>query len=252
MAKTKKTAVITGGAQGIGLCHVKGFLKAGYNVACADPDREAGLEMARALKAGKKLLYMPCDAASEKEVISFIAAVVKKYKTIDVLINNAGIGVNKPVTELTLKEWNRVIGVNLTGSFLFAKHAAKHLEKTGGVIINTASTRAIMSEKNTEAYSATKGGILALTHALAVSLGPKIRVNSISPGWIEVSDWKKKKDFKIPVHTAADKSQHPAGRVGTPYDITKLALFLAHEDAGFITGQNFVVDGGMTRKMIYV
>ncbi len=252
MANNKKTAVITGGAQGIGLCHVKEFLKSGYNVACADPDKEAGIEMMKALKAGKKLFYSDCDVSSEKEAIKFIGSAIRKFNGIDVLINNAGIGINKPVTELTLKEWNRVIGVNLTSAFLCAKHSAKHLEKSGGVIINTASTRAIMSEKNTEAYSATKGGILALTHALAVSLGPKIRVNSISPGWIEVSDWKKKKDFKIPVHSEADKSQHPAGRVGTPYDISKLALFLASEDAGFITGQNFVVDGGMTKKMIYV
>jgi NAD(P)-dependent dehydrogenase (short-subunit alcohol dehydrogenase family) len=252
MAKIKKTAVITGGAQGIGLCHVKEFLKAGFNVACADPDEEAGFEMVKSLRAGKKLFYSACDVSSEKEVIELMGSVIKKFGGIDVLINNAGIGINKPVTELTLKEWNRVIGVNLTSAFLCAKHSAKHLEKSGGVIINTASTRAIMSEKNTEAYSATKGGILALTHALAVSLGPKIRVNSISPGWIEVSDWKKKKDFKVPVHSEADKSQHPAGRVGTPYDITKLALFLASEDSGFITGQNFVVDGGMTKKMIYV
>jgi NAD(P)-dependent dehydrogenase (short-subunit alcohol dehydrogenase family) len=252
MANAKKTAVITGGAQGIGLCLVKEFLKAGYNVACADPDKEAGRELMSGLKAGKSLFYSACDVSSERSVEQFIEAAVKKFKDIDVLINNAGIGINKPITDLSLKEWNRVIGVNLTGTFLCAKYTAKYLEKTNGVIINTASTRAIMSEKNTEAYSATKGGIVALTHALAVSLGPGIRVNCISPGWIEVSDWKKKKDFKKPLHTEEDKSQHPAGRVGTPYDIAKLALFLASEDAGFITGQNYVVDGGMTKKMIYV
>lgn len=252
MKNIKKTAVITGGAQGIGLCLVKEYLKAGYNVACADLDKEAGKELTAGLKSGKRLLYSACDISSEKAVKLFITAVVKKFKTIDVLINNAGIGINKSVTELSLAEWNQVIGVNLTGSFLCAKYATPYLEKNKGVIINMASTRAIMSEKNTEAYSATKGGILALTHALAVSLGPKIRVNSISPGWIEVSDWKKKKDFKKPFHTEEDKSQHPVGRVGMPYDISKLALFLSSEDAGFITGQNFVVDGGMTKKMIYV
>lgn len=252
MAYIKKTAIITGGAQGIGLCLVKEFLKSGYNVACADPDKKAGLELKAGSKAGKRLFYFPCDVSSERSVETFIKSAVTKFKNINVLINNAGIGINKPVTDLSLSEWNHVIGVNLTGTFLCAKHAVKYLEKNNGVIINMASTRAIMSEKNTEAYSATKGGILALTHALAISLGPKIRVNSISPGWIEVSDWKKKKDFKKPFHTEADRSQHPAGRVGTPYDIASLALFLSSEEAGFITGQNYVVDGGMTKKMIYV
>jgi NAD(P)-dependent dehydrogenase (short-subunit alcohol dehydrogenase family) len=252
MAINKKTAVITGGAQGIGLCLVKEFLRTGYNVAAADIDAEAGAELKASLKAGCGLLFLKCDVSSEKDVRLFMEAAAKKFKSIDVLVNNAGIGINRPVEELSLNEWNRVIGVNLTGAFLCSRQAAKHLRTTRGNIINIASTRGLMSEKNTEAYSASKGGILSLTHALAVSLGPDIRVNSISPGWIEVSDWKKKNDFKVPVHSQADREQHPAGRVGTPYDIAEAALFLASKKAGFITGQNFVIYGGMTKKIIYV
>jgi NAD(P)-dependent dehydrogenase (short-subunit alcohol dehydrogenase family) len=252
MAAKKCTAVITGGAQGIGLCLTLEFLKAGYNVAAADSDIEAGKELKVRAGDGKRLLYSPCDISSEKQVKSFIRATAGKFGGIDLLINNAGIGINKPVNALSIGEWNRVIGVNLTGAFLCVKHSAPHLEKSRGSIINIASTRALMSEKNTEAYSASKGGILAITHALAISLGPEVRVNCISPGWIEVSDWKKKRDMKAVFHTPADRAQHPAGRVGTPYDIAEAALFLASKKAGFITGQNFVIDGGMTKKMIYV
>ncbi|MGD0565963.1 MAG: glucose 1-dehydrogenase [Candidatus Goldiibacteriota bacterium] len=252
MAINKRTAVITGGAQGIGLCLVREFLKAGYFVAAADNDSEAGAELKASVKEAKNFLYLECDVSSEKEVEQFIKSAARKFHGIDVLINNAGIGINKPVTELTLKEWNRVIGVNLTGAFLCAKHAAGHIGNNNGCIINIASTRGIMSEKNTESYSASKGGIIALTHALAVSLGPKVRVNCISPGWIEVSNWKKKSAVKNVIQSRADRLQHPAGRVGTPYDIAEAALFLASKKAGFITGQNFIIDGGMTKKMIYV
>jgi len=125
------------------------------------------------------------------------------------------------------------------------------LQRTKGAIVNIASTRAIQSEPNTEAYSASKGGILALTHSLAMSLGPDIRVNCISPGWIDVSEWKKSQQAKKPHLTKMDHAQHPAGRVGKPEDIAALVAFLISDEAGFITGQNFVVDGGMTKKMIY-
>jgi NAD(P)-dependent dehydrogenase (short-subunit alcohol dehydrogenase family) len=167
-------------------------------------------------------------------------------------VNNAAIFANRPLASLSLKEWNRVIGVNLTGAFLCAKHAAPHLKRTEGSIINIASTRALMSEPDTEAYSASKGGIVALSHSLALSLGPHIRVNCISPGWIDVSGWKKKHIMKKGRLSAEEHSQHPCGRVGKPEDISSLILYLASPAAGFITGANFVVDGGMTRKMVYV
>ncbi|MBU0910682.1 MAG: SDR family oxidoreductase, partial [Proteobacteria bacterium] len=134
---------------------------------------------------------------------------------------------------------------------LFAKYAVPHLRLAHGNIINIASTRALQSEAHTEAYSASKGGLVALTHALAVSLGPAIRVNCISPGWIEVGKWRKNKSRHPPALSAQDHQQHPAGRVGTPHDIAAMVAFLISGEAGFITGQNFVIDGGMTRKMIY-
>jgi len=153
--------------------------------------------------------------------------------------------------DLSLAEWNQVIGTNLTGSFLLAKHCGDHLQRNNGRIVNIASTRALMSEPDTEAYAASKGGIVALTHALALSLGPQVTVNCISPGWIETCEWKKQSARHTAKHSDADKAQHPVGRVGKPEDIASLVAYLVSPEASFITGANFVVDGGMTRKMIY-
>ncbi|HAC30043.1 MAG TPA: oxidoreductase, partial [Marinobacter hydrocarbonoclasticus] len=149
-----------------------------------------------------------------------------------------------------LEQWQRRMDVNLTGPFLVSKHAIPHLRKARGVIVNMASTRALQSEPDTEAYAATKGGLVALTHALAISLGPEIRVNCISPGWIDTRDWQGSEQAVEPL-SEADHQQHPAGRVGSPEDIASLVAYLISSEAGFVTGQNFVVDGGMTRKMIY-
>lgn len=162
------------------------------------------------------------------------------------------IAANKPIRELELDEWNRVLAVNLTGPFLCSKYAAEELKKVRGVIINMCSTRAIQSEPNTEAYSATKGGLLSMTHALAMSLGPEIRVNAISPGWIDVSAIRKKSAANQYPLSEADHRQHPAGRVGNAQDIANMVYFLLQAENDFITGQNFVIDGGMTKKMIYV
>ena len=147
---------------------------------------------------------------------------------------------------------NRVIGTNLTGTFLCAKYAAPFLNDSKGSIINISSTRAFQSEPNTEAYSASKGGILALTHALALSLGPDIRANCISLGWIDVSGIKKKSKANQIKLSEADHLQHPAARVGKPEDISNMVLFLLNPENDFITAQNFIIDGGMTKKMIYV
>jgi NAD(P)-dependent dehydrogenase (short-subunit alcohol dehydrogenase family) len=181
-----------------------------------------------------------------------VAKTVAAFGRIDVLINNAAIMSNAPPTELELADWNRVLATNLTGPFLCAKHAAPYLKRHRGAIVNIASTRAFMSEANTEAYSASKGGLCALTHALAVSLGPAVRVNCVSPGWIETRPSRKKSRREIPQLSEADHLQHPAGRVGIPDDIAALVEFLVSDESGFITGANFMADGGMTRKMIYV
>ena len=171
---------------------------------------------------------------------------------LDAVINNAGIANPEtgPIEELSLDQWQRRLDVNLTGPFLVTKHAVPHLRKTKGAIVNMASTRALQSEPDTEAYAATKGGIVALTHALAVSLGPDVRVNCISPGWIDTRAWQGGAEPVEPL-SENDHLQHPAGRVGQPGDIASLVAYLISPEASFITGQNFVADGGMVRKMIY-
>jgi len=150
-------------------------------------------------------------------------------------------------------DWDRVISVNLRGAYLCSRYATPHMPR-GSAIVNIASTRALMSEPDTEPYAASKAGLLGLTHALALTLGERgIRVNAISPGWIDVSNWKKSSARRQVELSERDHGQHPAGRVGRPEDIAELCLFLSDtQRSGFITGQNFVCDGGMTKKMLYV
>ena len=181
-------------------------------------------------------------------------ATLARFQHLDALINNAALAdpVSGPVEELSLAAWNRRLGTNLTGAFLGAKPAVPALRRSHGAIVNIASTRALQSEPHTEAYAASKGGLVALTHALAVSLGPAVRVNCISPGWIAVSDWQRSDRRRPPELSAADHAQHPAGRVGRPEDVAEMVAYLIGPRAGCVTGQNFVIDGGMTRKMIYV
>lgn len=230
-----KTILITGGAYGIGRGCVDYFLSKGWNVTAVD---------LQPMESGERLEAVRGDTSLEETAKQSVAAAIKRFGQIDALINNAGVSTlgKFNVETLPLEEWNRVLGINLTGYFLMSKHAALFLRKTKGAIVNIASTRAQMSEPDSEAYAASKGGVVSLTHALAVSLGPDIRVNCISPGWIETRP--------DAVHSDADRLQHPAGRVGVPQDIAELADYLI--SAGFVTGQNFTADGGMTKKMIYV
>jgi NAD(P)-dependent dehydrogenase (short-subunit alcohol dehydrogenase family) len=231
-----RIAMVTGGASGIGRIIADTLHNEGWMVVVFDLEEpEAPI--------GQNGLVILGDVGSESDVKDAIQETVDTFDGLDALINNAGIGINRPLEKLTLEEWSRVIDTNLTGTFLCSKHAAPHLRKSNGAIVNIASTRARQSEANTEAYSASKGGIVALTHAMAVSLGPDIRVNCISPGWIETDP--------EAVHSETDEAQHPCGRVGTPDDISAMASYLLSDRAGFITGQDFTVDGGMTKKMIY-
>ena len=251
-----KTAIVTGGGQGIGKAIVQAFSHHEANVVIAEKDEEAGLEVVEWLsaKGGKKegLHFVACDVSKEEEVHQLTEETIRKYGRIDYLVNNAGLSRFKPFLELSVAEWDEVLNTNLRGAFLCAKYAAPYLKKTQkGSIINIASTRALMSEPDSEAYAASKGGLVALTHALALSLGPEVRVNAISPGWIEVRDWKKKSQRKEVNHSQEENRQHPAGRVGEPEDIGRAVVFLCSGEAGFITGQNIVIDGGMTKKMIY-
>ncbi|MEI6518542.1 MAG: glucose 1-dehydrogenase [bacterium] len=252
MTDKRRIAVVTGGAQGIGRAITRQLLCEGWLVTVVDIDEEACVDISEEYSSLGSLLVKVADIGTEMGVEEVIDVTVGEFGGIDLLVNNAGIGINKPVADLTLDEWNRVMSVNLTSVFLTAKYAVQHLRERNGSIVNIASTRVLMSEANTEAYSATKGGIVALNHALAVSLGPDVRVNCISPGWIETGNWQKKSRRHEPVHTDEDQMQHPVGRVGTPDDIAAMVIYLAGEQAGFITGQNFVIDGGMTKKMIYV
>jgi NAD(P)-dependent dehydrogenase (short-subunit alcohol dehydrogenase family) len=244
-----KTVFVTGGGAGIGRAVAARFAAAGARVAITDRDRDAGEDARDELG----VRFDELDVADDAAVARVIADVVAWGGGLDVVINNAGIADpgRTTIDELPVAEWRRVIDVNLTGMFLVAKAAAPHLRARRGCIVNITSTRAFMSEPNTFAYTASKGGIVALTHSLAISLGPEIRVNAIAPGWIATEAWQPRDRRKPPELRPVDHAFHPVGRVGTPEDIAGLAAFLASDDAGFITGEVIVSDGGVTRKMMY-
>jgi NAD(P)-dependent dehydrogenase (short-subunit alcohol dehydrogenase family) len=233
MSDSSPVALVTGGAHGIGAGIAAHLAQKGWRVVTADlkPAPEA---------PGR---HVVADIADEAAVGALMDGIAAQEGRLDAMVCNAGIMVRKPVEELSLAEWQRVLGTNLTSTFLLARAGAKLLRASGrGAIVTIASTRAHMSEPDTESYSASKGGLLALTHALAVSLGPEIRVNCVSPGWIDVSG----EDLR-----PEDHAQHPGGRVGRVEDIAALVGWLVGPEAGFVTGSEFISDGGMTRKMIY-
>lgn len=238
-----RCAIVTGGASGIGADIARQLAGTAYWVAIFDRDRSGGEMIAAELEPNAG--FFEVDVSEESSVQTGVQQVLNTRGRIDALVNNAGISapLTGPVETLSLPQWNRVLGTNLTGCFLCTKYAVPALRRHGtGAIVNVASTRAFQSEPETEAYAASKGGLIALTHALAISLGPSVRVNCVSPGWIDTGGEALRR---------VDHAQHPAGRVGRPADVAALTAFLLSQDAGFITGQNFIVDGGMMRKMIY-
>lgn len=239
-----KTVIITGAAQGIGRSVAIHFAKAGANVVIADILEELGKQLVEELSVlGHSAIFITTDVRKEEHVIQTIQQTVEHFGGIDILVNNAGKGKWISPLELTLEEFDDVINTNLRSVFLCSREAAKYM-KNGGAIINLASTRAFMSEPHSESYAASKGGIVALTHALASSFSEyNITVNSISPGWIETGDYNALK--------ASDHSQHFSNRVGKPDDIARACLYLANPENNFITGTNLTIDGGMTKKMIY-
>ena len=237
-----RVAVVTGGERGIGRSIVSRLLADGWRVLAAGVDEVAGARLVEEVEGAQ---FRVCDVASEQAVRELFAKVESDFGRLDGLALNAGIATpqRKPIESVTFEAWESVLSVNLTGPFLCAKHASALLRRSRGSMVAIASTRALMSEPNTFAYSASKGGLVALAHSLAISLGPEIRVNAISPGWIETGDYTER--------SQADHAQHPCGRVGLPADVAAMAAFLLDAQSGFVTGQNFVVDGGMTKKMIY-
>jgi NAD(P)-dependent dehydrogenase (short-subunit alcohol dehydrogenase family) len=229
-----RVALISGGAKGIGAGIAARLSQDGWRVVVADRD-PAGT----APGGGR---YVVCDVDDEAPVAALLRSVEATEERLDALVCNAGFMIRKPIGALSLAEWSSVLTANLTSTFLLVRAAEALLRAAKGAVVTIASSRARMSEPDTESYSASKGGLVALTHALAISLGPDVRVNCISPGWIVT---------KGPQPTVEEHAFHPAGRVGRPEDIAALAAFLVGPDSGFITGAEFVVDGGVTRKMIY-
>jgi NAD(P)-dependent dehydrogenase (short-subunit alcohol dehydrogenase family) len=220
-----KVAIVTGGAQGIGMCIADEFRKAGAHVYVID------------IQEGPHYVG---DISRKETLEAFAAYVLERHEKVDFIINNA-LPVMKGIADCSYEEFEYALKVGVTAPFYLVKLFSDHLAD-GASIVNMSSSRDRMSQPQTESYTAAKGGIAALTHALAVSLAGKARVNSISPGWI---------DTAYTVYEGPDAYQQPAGRVGNPMDIANMVMFLCSDKAGFITGENICIDGGMTRQMIY-
>ena len=249
-----RVVLVTGGAQGIGRGIAQAVLGAGGRVVIGDLDREAGRACIAEWDVDDRARFFPLDVAREASVRGFVAKAQRAFGRIDGLVNNAGPAdpVVDDLSQLPLAGWRRYIDGHLTGTFLCSKHALPALREAGGAIVNIASSRVLQSEPHTEPYASAKGGIVGFTHALAISEGPAVRVNAISPGWIVTDDWRKPSARRVPKLSNRDHAQHPAGRAGVPGDIGALAVHLLSDAGAFITGQNIVVDGGMARKMQYV
>ncbi len=240
----KRRVFVTGGAHGIGRGIVEAFARQGDEVVFCDIDPVLGA--LTAVQTGARFCQLDVTDANSLE--KGMREIFDTLGDIDILVNNVGISLFKPLTELSIEEFDRVIATNLRPVFITSRQLALHRQQNGnhsyGRIINLCSTRYLQSEAGTEAYSASKGGIYSLTHALAVSLAPlHITVNAIAPGWIHVREEEQLRP--------EDHAFHPSGRVGTPEDIARTCLFLCDEANDFINGQTLTVDGGATIRMIY-
>lgn len=243
-----KVCVITGGAYGIGKSMVEAFAQNEYLVIFIDKDEEGVSNTQTQMRdLGLQVEGYQGDIADEAVLSSFVEYVISNYGKIHVLINNACISRGGIASDCSYEDFNYVLQIGVTAPYMLTK-LFKDYFVPGGSIINIASTRAFMSQKDTESYTAAKGGIIALTHALAVSFAGKLRVNSISPGWIDTNETYGNDPYPI---SHSDTSQHLSGRIGKPEDIARTALFLCDENNSFITGENITVDGGMSKLMIY-
>lgn len=234
-----KTAIVTGGANGIGRCITEELIQRGYYVAIIDKDQEAGERLSKNLSE-KQLLFYHGNISEQEVLDDFIKIVIKKGTQVDVLVNNACYS-RGGLDSCGYNDFNEVLRVGVTAPFYLTQQFLPYFSKNASVI-NISSTRFMMSQADTESYTAAKGAITSLTHAMAVTLRGKVRVNAVSPGWIDTQDgnW-----------SDSDRQQHLVQRVGQPSDIANMILYLISDQAGFITGQNFIIDGGMTKQMIY-
>lgn len=237
---------VTGGAHGIGRSIVQAFASLGHKVAFVDKDADRGKQTA--IETGAS--FFQVDVAVKADLENVMHCLFEQWGDIDILINNVGICTFSPITETSVEEFEHIIQVNLRSAFITSRLLAIHRKNLdipnsfGGRIINMCSTRYLQSESGTEAYSASKGGIWSLTHALAVSLSPyRITVNCIAPGWIHVNEQE--------MIRSEDHAFHLSGRVGTPEDIARACLFLCNEENDFINGQCLTIDGGATKIMSY-
>ena len=243
---SKRRVFITGGAEGIGKAIVEAFCLSGDQVAFCDINEIAGQETAKATGS----IFHKVDVSDKDALESCMQRILSEWNDIDIIINNVGISQFSSITETSVEDFDKILSINLRPVFITSRLLAIHRKEQSspnpyGRIINICSTRYLMSEPGSEGYAASKGGIYSLTHALALSLSEwNITVNSIAPGWIQTHDY----DQLRP----EDHSQHPSRRVGKPEDIARMCLFLCEENNDFINGENITIDGGMTKKMIYL
>jgi NAD(P)-dependent dehydrogenase (short-subunit alcohol dehydrogenase family) len=246
-----KVALITGAASGIGAGIAELFAESGYAVAAVDIDGEGVKRMARKLSAHARAIAIPADIGVQDQAQAAVAAVIREFGNLSVLVNNAGIEVSGAVTDLDVTQWDRQIAVNLRGAFLMSRYSIPAMRERGSAIIHISSVHAFVSWAGSAAYDATKAGLLGLTRAMAIDHGPEgIRVNAICPGYIDTPLMQKWLDSVSDREATMRQvlGVHPVGRIGTPRDVAQAALFLASDAASFISGTCLVVDGGMTAQ----